>query len=136
MPFRVPIALRRQAFSTSSRFRRSTLPSHFYTTSAQPLPLTPTAPKLGQIGRWYLPTMALIAASMTFIPRILSSKAKALGETNHQIGFAIANAIEEHYRSKDHEMEQAARHQRLIEAYGDRTTMEDMHRAMEVYEVR
>ncbi|KAF2270203.1 hypothetical protein CC78DRAFT_539452 [Lojkania enalia] len=143
MPLRLPPVFRRQplirqrVFSTT-RPVRVAIPAHFHTNTPPPIP------KLGRIGRWYLPSMALIALSMLLYPHYSSNDASlsshpTLGLANRKIGFAITNALDEHNVKKEAEwkkIREVERNRMLMAAYGDRESLEDMERAMEVYEVQ
>lgn len=56
-----------------------------------------------------------------------------LDSANRHIGFAIANALEEHnINRKKEELTQAQRNTMLLDAYGARSSLEDMERAFEM----
>ncbi|KAF2657211.1 hypothetical protein K491DRAFT_691224 [Lophiostoma macrostomum CBS 122681] len=155
MPLRLPRQVFQRAFSNSSQSRTAIAPHH-YTYNAAMASATSTVPKLGRIGRWYLPTMALIALSMTyastkhlFLNPLASSatpsrtSSRTLDQANRQIGFAIANALNEasspssssffsSSRSKTTELSQHEKNRLLLDAYGARSTLEDMQHALDM----
>jgi hypothetical protein len=67
---------------------------------------------------------------------------ETLDRANRQIGFAIANALEEHNLSRRRaevvesvellEVAQAERNRMLLEAYGSRDSLQDMEKALEM----
>jgi hypothetical protein len=70
----------------------------------------------------------------------LSSPLSPIRGSNTVSGFAVANALEEHNhghlpptarRDKQHE-----RNQHLMDSYGDRMSLADLEKALEVYEVQ
>lgn len=83
--------------------------------------------------------MALIAVGMTMSRSTPSSayeparRTVTLDGANTQIGFAIANALEDHNGRfhKAREMTQQEKNRMLLEAYGARDSLEDMARAFE-----
>ncbi|KAF2730660.1 hypothetical protein EJ04DRAFT_410807, partial [Polyplosphaeria fusca] len=86
----------------------------------------------------YLPTMALITLSMIFVPRLRSafpsSQSPTLNSANRQIGFGIADAIEESNRTKkQQEAPDAERNRMLLEAFADRGSLEDLEKAIAAY---
>lgn len=84
--------------------------------------------------------MALIAVGMASLHRLTSSvryeparRTVTLDSANSQIGFAIANALEDHngrFR-KALELTQQEKNRMLLEAYGARDSLDDMARAFE-----
>ncbi|KAF7113951.1 hypothetical protein CNMCM5793_006134 [Aspergillus hiratsukae] len=73
--------------------------------------------KVGRAGKLYLPAMAVIAA-----------------------GFGIANYLTEAQaqaaRYRLQEEERIRQNQKLMEAYGDKDSLHDVQKALEVYEVQ
>jgi len=139
MPFRVPQQLLSRTFTTTSRARTAIPPQwHAYTPELSSVPAT--QPKLGRIGKWYLPTMALIAVGMVYFPESVfqpSSRKpqgpETLDSANRQIGFAIANALGVHNQSINgqaaQQLTQDQKNQLLLDAFGDRSSLADMERA-------
>lgn len=108
-----------------------------------------TVPRIGKIARWYLPTMALIAAGFGIT--------NALNEANRKVHQALEPTQEEKNmvllemygeRSSLEDMERAIagiesrvasakdRNKILEEAYGDKSSLKDLERAMQMYEVQ
>ncbi|KAF2714794.1 hypothetical protein K504DRAFT_486611 [Pleomassaria siparia CBS 279.74] len=141
MPLRIPPQVRQQLFSTSSR-ARTTMPANFHSYKPTPaqFPLhTTSAARLGSIGRWYLPTMALITVGMSYyLPTTLfppietppGPRTVKLEAANRQIGFAVSNSLEEHNHKQHQEPSQEERNMMLLELYGERNSLEDMERAL------
>lgn len=104
-------------------------------------PLKPTNRALLTANR-YLPTMALIAVGMIYLPNNLFSTAPppsprtvTLDSANRKIGFAIANALEEHnLNRKRKELTQTEKNRLLLDAYGARSTLEDIEHAFQQIE--
>ncbi|EFQ89515.1 hypothetical protein PTT_14185 [Pyrenophora teres f. teres 0-1] len=73
------------------------------------MPISPNPPR-------YLPTIAIVAASMIYFPRGTASaqprRPLTLGDTNTNIGFG------------------KQRNQILIDSYSERSSLEDMERAL------
>ena len=88
-----------------------------------------TVPRLGKIARWYLPTMALIAGGMALTSRRTIS---TLDVANGHIGFGITNALNEANRKVHQALEptQEQKNMALMEMYGERSSLEDMERAI------
>lgn len=82
--------------------------------------------------------MALIAVGMIYLPISSflpsspppSRRTVTLDSANRKIGFAIANALEEHNNKQNQAMSQEERNMMLMEAYGERNSLEDMERAL------
>lgn len=127
MSFRFASVVRQRLFTTSSRVRTA-IPLE--NVAAAQLTASPTAPpKLGRIARWYLPTMALIAFGMAMTSR---RTINTLDAANRHIGFGIANALHEANR-KAHlilELTQEEKTRMLMDMYGERSSLEDMERAI------
>lgn len=66
--------------------------------------------KVGRIGRWYLPSMAMIC-----------------------LGFGLLNYIRTR-PARNHQL--TAEQLQLLEAYGSKNNIDDVERAMEIYEVQ
>lgn len=140
---RISPRLFQRSFATTTRARAtisSPLPSFHQTNLTNP---TTTVPKLGKIGKWYLPTMALLAVGMIYLPDPLSNnttqtrsaRTVTLDSANRNIGFAISNALSEaNLAQKKRELTQAEKNQLLMDAYGARSTLEDMEKAFEQME--
>ncbi|KAH7076016.1 hypothetical protein FB567DRAFT_563485 [Paraphoma chrysanthemicola] len=94
-------------FSTSSRARATVMPMENMA-AAQLTASANAVPRLGRIAKWYLPTMALIA-----------------------VGFGITNHLHDLNR-KVHlsEPTQEERNMMLLNMYGERSSLEDMERAI------
>ncbi|GAD97507.1 conserved hypothetical protein [Paecilomyces variotii No. 5] len=100
-------------------FHTASQPHHTFTHRPNPYVnrlVAAHAPKVGRIGRWYLPSMALIC-----------------------LGFGISNYIRSHSAStmssnRDNQLN--AQQLQLLESYGNRNTLDDVERAMEIYEVQ
>ncbi|PSN73886.1 hypothetical protein BS50DRAFT_566809 [Corynespora cassiicola Philippines] len=78
--------------------------------------------------------MAAIAVGMIYIPSSLFAPAPGrrtvtLDEANRQIGFSIMNHLDQHNK-RANGMTQEERNQLLMEAYGERSSLEDMERAI------
>ncbi|KAH7408553.1 hypothetical protein DE146DRAFT_675580 [Phaeosphaeria sp. MPI-PUGE-AT-0046c] len=107
MSFRIAPLVRQRLFTTSSRARAAIPMEHAAT--AQLATTVRAVPRIGRIARWYLPTMALIAG-----------------------GFGITNALNEANRKVHQVLEptQEEKNMALMEMYGERSTLEDMERAI------
>ncbi|KAF2819355.1 hypothetical protein CC86DRAFT_144891 [Ophiobolus disseminans] len=133
MSFRIAPFLRQRLFTTSARARNA-IPME----SVAATQLTASAhavPKLGRIARWYLPTMALIAVGMATASR---RTINTLDAANRHIGFGVTNALNEANR-KVHmarEPTQEQKNMMLLEMYGERSSLEDMERAIAGIESR
>jgi hypothetical protein len=84
----------------------------------------------------YLPTMAAVAIGMIYLPKTASSsqprRPLTLGDANANIGFGVTNALNEANR-KVHsalELTQEQKNQMLMDSYGERSSLEDMERAI------
>ncbi|KAF2204271.1 hypothetical protein GQ43DRAFT_469220 [Delitschia confertaspora ATCC 74209] len=118
MPLRLPPKFHRQTFSTAARVWPA-IPSRLHAVHTDThIPMNAsTSQQLGRIGKWYLPTMALIAFS-----------------------FAVVNALEEynmaHMTEKQRRLAEKERNDMLLKAYGERMSLSDVEKALEVYEVQ
>jgi Spy/CpxP family protein refolding chaperone len=92
-------------------------------------------PRLGKVAKWYLPTMAAVAAGTIYLSKTASSQPRrplTLGDANANIGFGVTNALNEANR-KVHsalELTQEQKNQMLMDSYGERSSLEDMERAI------
>ncbi|BDD55520.1 hypothetical protein MAP00_001029 [Monascus purpureus] len=91
-----------------------------YTPSASPkiphrprLPPMHQAPKVGPVGRWYLPAMAVVALGFGVTNYVQAQKERRLAEL-----FA--------------EEERIKRNQQLMDAYGDKSSLKDVEHALEM----
>jgi len=106
-------------------------------------------PRLGKVARWYLPTMAMVAAGFGVTNALNEANRKvhvALEPTQEQKNQMLMDSYGE--RSSLEDMERALagleaklssqkdRATMLEEAYGGRASIEDLQRAMELYEVQ
>ncbi|KAL2012311.1 hypothetical protein VTN00DRAFT_5029 [Thermoascus crustaceus] len=99
----------------------STTPhSHPYAPRRNPYPAhlaAAQASKVGRIGRWYLPAMVLVC-----------------------LGFGISNHLDKQKRVQElmREMEEEQNRMQqtaaLMDAFGDRSSLDNVQRAMEIYE--
>lgn len=81
--------------------------------------------------------MALVAVGMMYLPEDLLTPPQrrtiTLDSANRQIGFAITNALDQHnFRQSPVAMTQEEKTRMLLEAYGERSSLEDMERAFEM----
>lgn len=76
------------------------------------------APKVGPVGRWYLPAMAVVALA----------------------GFGVTNYVQAQKERRLAELfaeeERIKRNQQLMDAYGDKSSLKDVEHALEMYEVQ
>ncbi|KAF1941922.1 hypothetical protein EJ02DRAFT_346781 [Clathrospora elynae] len=129
--------LRQRLFTTSARARN--VISMEDAAAAQITSAANTVPKLGRIARWYLPTMAMVAIGMVYLPKNAYLPASqpirrkaTLGDANANIGFGVTNALNEANR-KVHgalELTQDQKNMMLMDSYGERSSLEDMERAI------
>ncbi|KAF2875052.1 hypothetical protein BDV95DRAFT_626597 [Massariosphaeria phaeospora] len=139
MSRRIPSQVGQHLFSTSTR-TRTTLPSVFHSAATPQLTVTAASvPQLGRIGRWYLPTMVLVAIGTLYIPTSLYTPARqpsrrtvTLGEANRNIGYAVSNALGHNNSeaTKNVQVTQEERNMMLLNAYGERSSLEDIERAL------
>ena len=154
MSFRIVPLLRQRLFTTSTRARFANVMESAAMESAAAARLTATGnavSKLGRVARWYvfqasrirssltlsryLPTMALVAGGMAMTS---SRTINTLDAANRQIGFGITNALNEVNR-KVHAAQEPTQEQKnmmLMEMYGERSSLEDMERAIAGIEAR
>ena len=76
------------------------------------------------VGMIYPSDNSLLSASGA-----LSHRPVTLNAANRRIGFAITNALEDHNNQQSLYMSQEERNAMLLEAYGDRNSLEDLERA-------
>ncbi|RMZ66986.1 set domain [Pyrenophora seminiperda CCB06] len=152
---RTSTLVRQRLFTTSARARHAI---SFQDAAAAHMASTPGAsavPRLGKVARWlvpkldhtmpirlltnptrYLPTMAMVAAGMIYFPRGTASaqprRPLTLGDANANIGFGVTNALNEANRKVHVALEptQEQRNQMLMDSYGERSSLEDMERAL------
>lgn len=79
--------------------------------------------------------MAMVAVGMLYLPRDRSSQPRrplTLGDANANIGFGVTNALNEANRKVHAALEptQEQKNQMLMDAYGERSSLEDMERAI------
>lgn len=136
-------AIRQRFFTTSTRARHV-----ISMEDAAALHLTSAAnavPKLGRVARWYLPTMAAIALGMIYLPKSLYTpstpqprRSVTLPAANANIGFGITSALNQANRAvhANIEMSQEQKNMMLMDSYGERSSLEDMERALAGLEAR
>ncbi|KAF1833511.1 hypothetical protein BDW02DRAFT_377629 [Decorospora gaudefroyi] len=133
---RTSTLVRQRLFTTSARARNvismeDAAAAHITSTSSG-------VPKLGRVARWYLPTMAMIAIGMIYLPKnaiFSSSKPRrtlTLGDANANIGFGVTNALNEANRKVNAtpQLTQEQKNQVLMDLYGERSSLADMERAI------
>lgn len=143
MPFRFTPLLRQRLFTTSTRSRNAFAIGDV---AAEELAMASKAvPKLGRIARWYLPTMAVAAVGMMYIPTSLylpraepKPRSVTLDAANRHIGYSITTALNEANRAVHvpAELTQEQKNQALMDLYGERSSLEDMERAIAGMETR
>lgn len=80
--------------------------------------------------------MAAIAVGMLFIPESLfeepTRRTVTLDAANRKINYAITNALDHHNSQANKQLEftQEERNRMLLDAYGERSSLEDMERAL------
>lgn len=94
----------------------------------------------------YLPTMAAIALGMIYVPKQLYLPASSLPgrrtvtlrDANGHIGFGITNALNDANRQVHMAIEptQEQKNMMLMDSYGERSSLEDMERAIAGLEAR
>ncbi|KAF2456294.1 hypothetical protein BDY21DRAFT_372432 [Lineolata rhizophorae] len=97
---------------------------------------------LGPVGRWYLPAMAVIALGWTLASEYAILRLGGADWRNQ--GFAAANAWESRQdrhgsaevSGKANNVAETARQAALLDAYGDRGSLEELQKAMEAYQRR
>ncbi|OCK82889.1 hypothetical protein K432DRAFT_402488 [Lepidopterella palustris CBS 459.81] len=142
-------------FSTAARVHPA-VPPYFYHPHSIPPRVNMNMskmPKVGRLGRLYLPTMALILLGAPFIlppfitlrhnpftaPFTLPSPTTDQNQHNPP-GFAAYNALEEanhgHLSESERSVRRRERNEKLLDAYGERMSLSDVEKALEVYEVQ
>jgi hypothetical protein len=137
MPFRFTPLLRQRLFTTTTRARNT---MSLDDAAAEQLAATAKAvPKLGRVARWYLPTMAVTAVGMMYIPvssYIPPSEPKprtvTLDAATRHIGYSVTTALNDANLNVHRNVEptQEERNMALMNAYGERSSLEDMERAL------
>ncbi|KAF1847507.1 uncharacterized protein K460DRAFT_363578 [Cucurbitaria berberidis CBS 394.84] len=127
--------LRQRLFTSSARARHV-----ISMEDAAAAHLTATAnvvPRLGRVARWYLPTMAAVALGMIYLPQNFTStetsrRTARLPAANASIGFGISTALNEANRNIQMGLEptQEEKNMILMDSYGERSSLEDMERAI------
>ncbi|KAF1961781.1 hypothetical protein CC80DRAFT_197708 [Byssothecium circinans] len=98
------------------------------------------SPRLGRVARWYLPAMAAIAIGITYLPENFlyepSPRTVTLGEANRRITYTVAAHLNQHNTRANagYEPTQEERNQMMLNSYGDRSSLEDMEKAIAGYE--
>lgn len=144
MPFsRFTPLLRQRLFTTSTRSRNAIAIGDV---AAEELAAASKAvPKLGRIAKWYLPSMAVAAVGMMYIPTSLylpraESKPRSvtLDAARRHIGYTIGSDLNESNRAVHVpiELTQEQKNQQLMDLYGERSSLEDMERAIAGLEAR
>ncbi|KAF2751461.1 hypothetical protein M011DRAFT_455457 [Sporormia fimetaria CBS 119925] len=131
MALRPPVPILARAFSSTTRARATLQHLNPY---ANTRVATLSAPaKLGPVARWYLPAMAALAVGLSLIPSDLLLTTPDAPTAHARIGFAITNFLGTHnQRQNPVHMTQEERNRRLMEAYGSRSSLEDMERAFDL----
>lgn len=101
--------VRQRLFTTSTRARNAISVQDAAAAHMAATPGASVVPRLGRVARWYLPTMAMVA-----------------------IGFGVTNALNDANRRVHSALEltQEQKNQMLMDAYGERSSLEDMERAI------
>lgn len=144
MPFsRFTPLLRQRLFTTSTRSRHAIAIGDV--ASEELAAASKAVPKLGRIARWYLPSMAVMAVGMMYIPASLylpreptKPRTVTLDAANRHIGYSITTALNESNRAVHLpvELTQEEKNQQLMDLYGERSSLEDMERAIAGMAVR
>jgi hypothetical protein len=143
MPFRFTPLLRQRLFTTSTRSRSAIAIGDV---AAEELAAaTKAVPKLGRIAKWYLPSMAVAAVGMMYIPASVylpraepKPRSVTLDAANRYIGYSITTALNESNRAVHEpvELTQEQKNQALMDLFGERSSLEDMERAIAGLETR
>ncbi|KAJ4369305.1 hypothetical protein N0V86_009136 [Didymella sp. IMI 355093] len=144
MPFsRFTPLLRQRLFTTSTRSRNAIAIGDV---AAEELAAASKAvPKLGRIAKWYLPSMAVAAVGMMYIPTSLylpraepTPRSVTLDAARRHIGYTIGSDLNESNRAihVPVELTQEQKNQQLMDLYGERSSLEDMERAIAGLEAR
>ncbi|KAI4713123.1 hypothetical protein J4E89_002102 [Alternaria sp. Ai002NY15] len=131
---RTSTLVRQRLFTTSTRARSAISMEDAAAAQMASTPGASVVPRLGRVARWYLPTMAAVAIGMIYLPKTASQPRRplTLGDANANIGFGVTNALNEANR-KVHsalELTQEQKNQMLMDSYGERSSLEDMERAI------
>jgi hypothetical protein len=134
---------RQRLFTTSTRSRNAI---DIGGVAAEELAAASKAvPKLGRIARWYLPSMAVAAVGMMYIPASFyvppteqKPRTVTLDAACRHIGYSITSALNESNRAVHApvELTQDQKNQQLMDLYGERSSLEDMERAIAGLESR
>ncbi|KAJ4337799.1 hypothetical protein N0V87_004352 [Didymella glomerata] len=144
MPFsRFTPLLRQRLFTTSTRSRNAIAIGDV---AAEELAAASRAvPKLGRIAKWYLPSMAIAAVGMMYIPASLympraepKPRSVTLDAARRHIGYTIGSDLNDSNCAVHApiELTQEQRNQQLMDLYGERSSLEDMERAIAGLETR
>ncbi|KAH9866791.1 hypothetical protein J1614_008484 [Plenodomus biglobosus] len=135
--------IRQRLFTSSAR--KPNLLSIEDAATAQFTHAASAVPKLGRVAKWYLPTMAAIALGMIYLPKSIvapaapsSRRTVTLPAATANIGFGVTSALNDANR-KVHAPAQLTQDQKnmaLMDAYGERSSLEDMERALAGLEAR
>jgi Spy/CpxP family protein refolding chaperone len=132
---RTSALVRQRLFTTSTRARGAISMEDVAAAQMTSTPGASVVPRLGKVAKWYLPTMAAVAAGTIYLSKTASSQPRrplTLGDANANIGFGVTNALNEANR-KVHsalELTQEQKNQMLMDSYGERSSLEDMERAI------
>ncbi|KAI8942262.1 hypothetical protein NX059_000342 [Plenodomus lindquistii] len=135
--------IRQRLFTSSAR--KANILSLEDAASAQFNHAASAVPKLGRVAKWYLPTMAGLALGMIYLPKNFVSPAPpavrrtvTLPEATANIGFGVTSALNEANRKvhAPEELTQDQKNMALMDAYGERSSLEDMERALAGLEAR
>lgn len=133
--------IRQRLFTSSTR--KTNILSIENIATAQLSHAATTVPKLGRVARWYLPTMAAIALGMMYLPKTLIAPAPlatrrtvTLPAATANIGFGVTNALDQANRKAGMQLTQEQKNMALMDAYGERSSLEDMERALAGLEAR
>ena len=144
MPFsRFTPLIRQRLFTTSTRSRNTIAIGDV---AVEELAAASRAvPKLGRIAKWYLPSMAVAAVGMMYIPASLymprvepKPRSVTLDAARRYIGYTIGSDLNESNRAVHVtvELTQEQKNQQLMDLYGERSSLEDMERAIAGLETR
>jgi len=88
------------------------------------MPTVPKVSKARRIGKWYLPTMAVILVGW------LSSPLSPIRRTSDS-----STGFQHSYSHRRQDLQQE-RNQQLMDAYGDRMSLSELEKALEAYDKR
>ncbi|KAF3037482.1 hypothetical protein E8E12_004252 [Didymella heteroderae] len=135
--------LRQRLFTTSTRSRNAIAIGDV--TAEELATASKAVPKLGRIAKWYLPSMAIAAVGMMYIPTSLylphaepKPRSVTLDAARRHIGYTIGSDLNESNRAVHApiELTQEQKNQQLMDLYGERSSLEDMERAIAGLEAR